>query len=250
MNQQPDIRLDADASEVTLRKIKDTQFALATIAESIKAGEPLGHELAKNVLRVSEYNLAEIGATIGVETQTAADIENRHAKMRAANLRIHELEAQLGNAQAPEVTQMGLRALSDQLNAWWRQEGFGLVSETAFGPYGCKVTLSCHLFGDFPVIDSPTPVSDKERRAQWLESLRQRGFELVKHTSETEIVDCDASRKVLCDLIMKHMPSAKVCAIQNNNFRGTGFTIRSAEVFISKLSDIQALPVSADKMVV
>ncbi|WP_455233157.1 hypothetical protein [Geopseudomonas aromaticivorans] len=248
MSQQPDILLDADASAVALGKIKDVQFALATIAEPIKAGQPLSHELARNVLRVSEYNIAEIGQKIGVETQTAADIEKRHADLRAANLRIRELEAQLGNAQAPEATQMSLRTLNDRLNAWWRKEGFGLVSETAFGPYGCKVTFSCHLFGDFTLIDSPTPVSDKERMAQWHDSLRQRGFMLVSASREVEIADCDASRKALCDLIMEHMPSARVISIGNHSHRGQGFTVRNMEVFIRKLEDILELPVPSEAL--
>jgi len=243
MEQRPEILLGADTKAVTLRKIKETQQALATIADFLNRGAPFEIELASNVLRVSEFNIAEIGQLLGVETQTAVDIEKRFAEIRAANSRIRHLEAQLGDAQPPEATQMSLHRLKDRLEAWWRHEGLGAVFDLDFGPYGCKAVFSCHLYGDFDLVDSPTPVSDKERKAHWHQSLRERGLVLVQRDPGLEVADCDASRKALCDLVAAHMPSAQVSAFKNINRRGQGFTIQGIEVFVRRLDDILKLPV-------
>ncbi|KWU26416.1 hypothetical protein [Burkholderia cenocepacia] len=238
------ITLAPDNLAVALRKIREIQQSLGTIANIIKDGSPLNADLGANVLKVTEFYLGDLGKALGIETDDEAARKLRNANLRAANLKIHELEAQLGDSASPELTQLNLRALAKRLEAWWELEGFGHVSNIAFEPHGCKVTFSCHLFGGFPLVDSKTPVSDKEREHLWHASLQERGFVLTEEGREVSLLDCDASRQALCDLLRSRLPSARVFRMENMHKQNAGdFILRSVEVYIQKISDLLQLPV-------
>jgi hypothetical protein len=240
---KPDIVLDEDATAVVKRLAKEAQQALASLVYFMDSSEPLEHESARTVLSVAEYRMADIGKRLGVETMSGEKVERRHRDLRIANERVRELEAQLGNAQSPELTKLAVRAMEERINDWWRQEGFGHVSEISFGPYVCKVKLSCSLFGDFAVIASETPISDKERKRLWHESLRQRGFVLTEEHSEVGVLDCDASREALCGFIKSRLPTAQVISFENHVRRQSGYVLRGADVYIRNWEEIMALPV-------
>lgn len=242
--EQPEVHLNPDQRAVALRHIQESGSALSLIAEHVHGEKPLSQELAFNALAVTEYKLRDLCQVLGVETNGTREVDARSADLRAANQRIHELEAQLGEGQSPDALQLGLKTLADQLNDWWDSEGFGHISDLHFGPYGAEVQFSCHLFGDFQLTGSDTPISDRERKALWYASLAERGFVLCveKGESQPSIDDCDASRQALRALFSRWMPSAKVVSFDNCG-RGEGFVVRNVKVFIRKLSDIAKLPV-------
>lgn len=244
---RPDIVLNADEQAVVVREVKSMASTLGMLAHMTANGKEIPHETAVSALRSVEYTIQKVGGILKVETQTAADIEERHTKLRTANLRARELEAQLGQAQTPSTTLLALRSLKEQLTRWWELEGFGHVSDVHFEAYGCRVKLSCHLFGDFPLVDSPTPLTDKERKALWYESLRDRGFEIELSRGETAIVDNDASRQALWSLIAMRFPSGYIVGVHNTGSRSSSTLImRDVEVMITNLEDISALPVKLD----
>lgn len=239
-----ELSFNADQTEVATRHIKDVHFALGTILQGLDGKMPLSAELAKNCLGVAEYHLRDLCATLGIETQGSAEIDERHAALRAANGRIRDLEAQLGNAQAPALTQMGIKRLSEQLNHWWDFEGFGHIRELNFGPYGVVAKFSCHLFGEFALTGSKTPVSDRERKALWHAALAERGFVLCTEEGERDpaVADCDQNRRVLAELFEQRMPSAAVTGFHSHGRRGQ-YVLREVEVVIRDFADILTLPV-------
>lgn len=243
------LMLSADDRAVVLREIKDAQFALATVAEQLTEEElPINRELTVNCLQMCEFRLDKIGTKLGIATDSAARLEERHARLRTANLRIHELEAQLGQAQPPEATQLSLVRLTELVQRWWQADGFGHTSEIHFARYGTEVEFSCHLFGDFRLTDSPTPISDKERRAQWHANLKAQGYVLTQvdpASRDLAVVDCDASRKTLAALFATHLPSAKIQSVKNRNNRDGDFVMDSVTVMIRNLADIANLPAFA-----
>ncbi|MGE8063901.1 hypothetical protein [Pseudomonas sp. NPDC089569] len=240
-----DIVLNADEQAVVVREVKSMASTLGILVHLTANGSEISHETAASALRSVEYTIQKVGKILNVETQTAADIEERHAKLRTANQRVRELEAQLGQAQTPATILMALRCLKEKLTRWWELEGFGHVSEVIFEAYGCRVKLSCHLFGDFPLVDSPTPLTDRERKVLWYESLRDRGYELETSSGDTAIVDNDASRKALAALIASRFPSGTIIGISNIGRRGSStLTMRDIELMITNLEDIAALPAS------
>jgi hypothetical protein len=240
-----EITLTPDSRAVALQKLQQIQQALGTLVAVIGHGKrPLDAALPTNILKVAEFELADLGKTLGIETDSAKEREERYSMLRAANMRVRELEAQLGNAQGADVTQSCLKTLDARLNSWWDLEGFGHISNIAFQRYGCTVNFSCSLFGDFRGTDSTTPVSDKERRAQWHASLAERGFTLVQEDErEWALHDCEATRNALLDLIALRLPSARVLKLENvNRSKAAGFILLGVEVYIGNLEDILALP--------
>lgn len=237
-----DIVLNPDQQAVALRHLREVQSGLALLAQQLQKQEPLSPELTRNVLGVAEYELCDLAQTLGVATDTTARIEERHAQLRTANLRIRALEAQLGQAQSPELTQAALKILEARLNEWWDLEGFGHISELSFGPYGCRARFSCHLFGDFSLTRSETPVSDKERKALWHADLRQRGFSLLDDGREVELADLDSCRQALIALFRHRLPTAKVMSFDNHLRHGTDFVLRDVTVMIYSLAEILSLP--------
>lgn len=248
MTSEVKLKLSRDKNAVALRKIRQISDAVGTIFSVIKDGTAVSAELATNCVKVAEFELSHLCKTLGIETDSAKEREQRYADLRAANTRVRELEAMLGSTQPPEATQAALKNMADQLNRWWDLEGFGHISDIAFGQYGCKVDFSCNLFGDFRLLDSDTPVSDKDRKQRWYESLQERGFVLVEDDREWSVSDCDASRKVLQDLIVSRIPSARVTKFDNHyRQRASGFILRGVEVYIGNIAEIQTLPVPPKK---
>ncbi|WP_126223322.1 hypothetical protein [Burkholderia ambifaria] len=250
MSSNQTLKLSRDKNAVALRQIRQIREAVGTIFGIIQDGTAINAELATNCVKVAEFELAYLCKTLGIETDSAQERDQRYVQLRQANERIRELEAQLGNVQAPEVTQMSLKQMAEQLRRWWRHEGFGHISDIAFGEYVCKVNFSCNMFGDFRLVDSDTPVTDKERKGCWYDSLRERGFVLIEDDREWALADCDASRHALCELFKSRLPSSKVFKFDNvQRHRVDGFVIRSAEVYIHQISDILTLPVPEKKAV-
>jgi hypothetical protein len=203
----------------------------------------LTQSMANDVLSITESHIKKLGEILGVATQAAEDSERRHAKIAAANMKISELESMLGKDQDPAQIQMALNTLADQLDGWWDLDGFGHISDISFGRYSCKVDFSCSLYGTFPLVDSPTPLTDKEKKALWEQSLTQRGFVLFERGGETRLMDCEKTRQGMRDLFATRLPSAKISAFVSHETKNVS-ALRSIEVYIHKIEEIKALPVS------
>jgi hypothetical protein len=237
-----EITLSADSQAVLKSKAREVHEAIAILTHFLDQDQSLTVGMSSSALRVAEYKISDIATILGVPTEGSAEIEERHRKLREANIEIRSLKDQLGKSQSPELTQLSLRTLERQLQDWWEKEGFGHIPEIHFKGSGCRAKLSCHMFGDFPILDSPTPISDKERKALWHDELRARGFVLIKEDRDPDILDCDASRKALSELILSRLPSAKIIRVENHCTGNNGFKIRDVEVIIYNLDDIARLP--------
>jgi hypothetical protein len=246
MTPEANLALTADQKAVAIKKIADLHHAVETIYSTLKAGHPLDAGLATNCVKVAEFNLSDLCKAIGVETFSSKEREQRYADLRAANMKVHELEKQLGATVTPEATQHALKNMADHLNQWWDLEGFGHISEISFGQYVCTVNFSCSLFGDFRIIDSETPVSDRGRKEDWHDSLRERGFVLANEDRDWSVVDNDANRAILIDLFATRLPSSKVAKFENHHRRkAKDFSLRRVEVYIYEITEILTLPIKS-----
>lgn len=246
MTTEPMLSLSADQQAVARQKITHMHHALSTIFSALNDGREIGADFATNCVKAAEFNLADLCKALGVEIFGEKEREQRYSELRAANLRIHDLETQIGSKMPPDAVQNAITNIAEHLNKWWLTDGFGYVHDIQFGPYGvCRGRFSCRLNGGFPILESATPVSDKENRAAWIASLRERGFELVRDDSEWALADCDANRAALIQLFAKHIPSAKICRFENfNRWRASGFILTHAEVHIDRIFEILALPIA------
>ncbi|BCQ23121.1 hypothetical protein NK8_12460 [Caballeronia sp. NK8] len=243
MTTEATLTLSADQQEVAQQKIRSINGAIGTIYSILKEGRALPTELATNAIKVAEFDLSDLCKALGIETFSSKEREERYAKLRAANMEIYELKAQLGGTVTPEATQECLNNMADRLRTWWKLEGCGHISEIDFGQYVCKVKFSCLLM-NHSYSFSDTPVSDKASRKTWVQSLQERGFEIVRDDSEKEVLDSEKSRQAIIDLFAQRLPSADVVKFENFCRRDkSGFVLRGVEIYIRKIGDILALPV-------
>lgn len=237
------VNLNADQQAVLRKALSTCCSGLQTLHEFATKGI-LDAELCRNVLTTTEHELSNVSKIVGVEIDSTAKIERRHEKIRSANMRIHELEAQLGAAVGPAHIQKGMERLKKRLDSWWDLEGFGFITDAKFNSYGnCEVTFSCSLFGSNFGMFSATPVSDKERYALWVADLRARGFVLMNSRHEKNVVvDSDANRTALGQLFGLRLPSAHIASYTNHGNSEGMFSMRDVQVIIRDLADIEALP--------
>jgi hypothetical protein len=240
------ITLSPDSREVVTKQLREGISALATVLDILKGSDTLSAGITRTVLRVTEYALSDVAKTTGIETQTRADIEQRHADVRRLNMRVRELESQIGAGASPEILKHGLTAASAKLKAWWRAEGFGHTAELSFTDYGkIKATLSCHLFGRHIYSMSKTPLSDREKHERWISSLEERGFTLhfPEGRGDPEIEDCDRSRQGIARLLRSRLPSCDIAQTRNHKgYQTEKLSLKDVEIYIHDLADVFALP--------
>lgn len=240
----------ADQQAVFHREIRDQIMGYATLGEILESGRPLPRDLTRNILYLGESHNAEMCKLTGIETDSSKERDERYLRVRELNARVRELEQQMGSAASMAQTVAHLGVLAAKLNYWWDLEGFGHISKLSFNQYGAlEVEFSCHLFGDFALIGSITPVSDKTRKQLWLESLTNKGFML--HTAPDErdpvLLDNDHNRRALTSMLKTAFPSCDVVETTNHNGRDGVMTMRGMHVYIRKVEEVDALPLKPKK---
>ncbi|AQT06302.1 hypothetical protein [Acetobacter persici] len=259
----------------TISSITDDQTAVA-IREIREAGSSLGmvHNMLKNdtfpgdaenrsgelvvlAVRKATRHVIELAKTLGIPSEEAEEVTRRHAAIRKANLRIRDLESQLGESVTPDKVRQAIKSYSKRINYWWKVYGFGHVRSFVFEEHIIKVSLSCLPFGDFAIIDSKTPVSDKERRALWRKSLEARGILLAEDergSRDFTPVDCDQTREALTRIIMAAFPTCRITSFSSHVAHDTTlpdgrihYTLRDIEIIIYSASEVAALPLPEER---
>jgi len=239
--------LNPDQRAVVQREAREAMFALKTLVDFSAQDEPLRLDLAFNILYTTEARVAELGKLLGIELDSAKARAARYAELRAANYKVANLERQLGQAATPATILPAVASLCEKVRAWWRRDGFGHVSEVQVMQYGMSLKLSCHLMFR-TMLDSESPLTDKQSKADWYQSLEARGFELVyANNDEPMVAATTENQQLLEELVRKAFPSARMATF-TAHFRGTGSNdhaesvLREFEVFLPELAEVAALP--------
>lgn len=236
--------LTEDASAVARRELQQLSSGIRYLHDMLLPGMPVNRDFIYNVLYVAEARLTQMGQITGVETDGANAIADRMKALQTANARIRELEAELGKGASPAHAEQSIKYLCEKLAAWWRKDGLGFMRDATFNQYGnLRVTFSCTLFGSNNSMLSETPVTDKERHSQWLNSLELLGFELMDgHTARGHhLTLSDKNRVALMAMIQRSLPSATLHSI-NSHHSKNGLRIQDITVYIENLNDVLALP--------
>lgn len=236
-----DVELNDDQRAVLSKELQEHLFAMGHLYSSLQKNEPLAREMVRNILYLGEARIAKVAKFTQIELDSEKEREERYSRMRALNERIRELEQELGQSGTVSQTQAHLKLLAQGVESWWRKEGLGYSRELYFKESGAiKVELSCLGTGDFLILDSDTPVSDKEAKRLWVQRLKEKGLVLAdSNRSDVEVVDCDQSHAVLNAMVTSRFPSARIISSTNHKDWRTGTMIlRSLDVYIQDPDDI------------
>ncbi len=244
-----DRELDADQRAVAANTLRELQMGVNVLAQTFRDQGLLPAQLTKSVLSVAEHRIADLGRLAGVSTNSEADIAARSASLREANLRIQELESQVGAQTGAATLAEALSHYAQRVEDWWEREGLGYVRSFSFGRHGqLELELSCTPTGGFLLSShSETPITDAQEKALWLRTLAERGFVLLEGTTldDCAVKDCDASRECLLALLTRALPSASVTEFRQLRHRKGGFALRSVKLYVRKLTDLDSLQAPA-----
>lgn len=235
-------RLSADELAVCKKALTDSMLGLRTLYENLEKSEEVDLGLAHTVLAVGEYRSSDLCKTLGIDMDSVQEREQRVAKLRAANGRVHELEQLLGQAGSPEACSLFVKELNRKLSHWWDTQGFGYVRKFALNEWGSlSVQFSCNLYLGSRMFSS-TPVSDKKDHEIWLETLSENGYVVVpsKRGHDPALLDCDQNRKKLLALFAQ-FDNAVVTSMENHYGKDEP-SLRSCTVLFRDLGELAELP--------
>ena len=234
--------LSDDQKAVLLRSLQSLYSTSGQLHQFVEQNL-LTTEMAAMLPSLLESYYSEVAKALGYQSQLLKEKEERHAKIKEANLKIRALEEKLGSSRSVDGLKEQLEHLTKQVKTWWGTEGFHHISEMTFTAYGgLDVAFSFMLdhFGRY----TKTPVTDKKNKKTHIESLRAKGFvfaDFEEYQSERlQLIDNEENRKLLLAMLRKRFPSIEVRRWDNeSSFSDSDiFTIRRVEATIDELTDI------------
>ena len=241
MSEETYIVLNPDDKEFVLKQLTKTYSALSVLYDVVKE-DRAKRDLIDNVLGVSEYQLADLSKRLDYEGTLNKQIKERHAAIKAANVRIRELEKQLGSNRPLDGLEQQIKYLHDIVAEFWQSQGFGrYIKGFSVGPYGVlklKLTFSIGKVGSS---FSDTPVSDRKTHHEQIESLQNQGFELLmENNQDHEMKNSDTNKEKLINIIKTRFPSAIISRINAHSMGlNQDMYIRMIEVHIRNLTDLE-----------
>jgi len=240
------ITLDADQRQVLEKVLQEMRYACGYLSDQIKSDQAVKKETAHNALYIVESSLSQLCKDMGIEMESVAEREARYAQIRQANLRIHELERQIGGAVTPHALSAGIKEYARRIDQWWDEYGFGYISQMEFGKHGgCQLKLSLNPRARLHSI-SQTPVSDKESYDAWLSELESFGCTILREHGhgDEEIQDTPAARDYLKKLVLTHFPTATLTDVESRYLRSGQCTLRYLGVYVPCFQEIADLKIS------
>ncbi|MFY2597239.1 hypothetical protein ACOTHJ_12615 [Achromobacter xylosoxidans] len=225
------VQLTADQKAVLLKQLETTSLMLKTLYQQLHT-DSLTDGFTVTSLGLLEQQIRDLSKATGVPCESAAELEERTARMRAANRRVRELESQIGTQAAQADVSLGVRAISEAFRRWWKVRGFGHASNVRFDDYGnLHAELSGNLFPPGRLM-SVTPVTDELNAAQWFQSLKDRGFQIgTKGYGDEGVIDCPETRAALAALFSE-IPSLLICEVRTACNKENKFKLRQIDVLV------------------
>lgn len=231
--------LSPDNKAVAEKMYQQLHFSLKELIECYNQGT-LDEGFKKTLLSVSEHNLSGLLKAFGYEGILKKEKKERHSKIRSLNEENRELRKQLGDKVSNEDAREKIKNLSETIKKWWRKKGFGHTSDIDFTEYGiCKVKFSCMMSGDFMLIGDETPVLSKEKKKDWVQELKDQGYNIKPEDRYNwEVVDNDKNKDLIIKNIKNRFPSVSIHSFENWYGRKSLPTLRDVTLYIHNLDDI------------
>lgn len=232
--------LTDDDMKVVLQRLSEIYSTTGELYNQLKKNE-LTEEFKDCLFGLIESYTSEASKVLKYDSQATTKILARHADIRQANQRIHELEKLLSeNTQVSGLKEL-FYDMKDALNKWWRKQGFNLVTDDEFGGYGYKGRF-CLDTSHISFI-STRPVTEAKEQKSRLEQMIEDGYEFTKEDrNEYVLLDTPKNRELLTKLAKSKLPSLHISKWENWCLHNKdGFKVRSFECYIRDLNDLKLL---------
>lgn len=201
---------DKDSKEKALKAVNDLLSSLSFFRQLIPA-DPQRSEVCTH-LSLLEHGLADLSAATGYNGMVAQEQEQRHAEIRAANLKIRELTEQMGQTMTGEAISAGLRRYENLLRAWYETAGFRYAS-IDFNEWNMRIDMGHEINNQHA--DEPH-LADKAAYAAAIRSntipliTSDIGWDLAVDRYHSCPLDTDNNRRKIIELYAASFPGAIV----------------------------------------
>lgn len=238
MEKEALVVLNEDQKAVALKELQELHSVTKHLYASVSK-EELTLDMRRVLCSLCESHVGKASVVLGYDSDLAKELEERFADIRTANMRIHELERQLGCCDITNVLPQKIKSLSRSIRDWWRKEGFGHVSNIYYTEHGyVRVKLCCLLMNhDYSMSDEP--VTQARTREQWIEDLKIRWHLFQPEAREWSPLLDDHNRDELMRTIKSRFHSAEMTEIRGHIGRKPEMAMREAEFIIYDLKDVE-----------
>lgn len=227
--------LDEDQKNGCVKKINEIGFAIATVKERI-GNETLDVNMRECVLGMVEFHIAELGTIVGYDSLAKEKIEERSKEIRECNLRIRELEEQLGSGKAIDGLSEQLTHLAKVIDDWWRGTGIGHIYDgvrfTNYGSVEVELKIS---------VGSRTFEERKERsKKEIIARLLGEGWDLLQvKGDDPRIRDTKWNKERVISILKNRFPSVEVLSMEIGRVYGSEeLCLKGLKVLIYEVGDV------------
>ncbi|MEX3623738.1 hypothetical protein [Viridibacillus arvi] len=242
--------LDADKKAVVEREIKSAYGALATLLEWVR-NDSLTVEMKESLPNLVDLYLRNVKESIGFTgEESEREKEIKESIGQYYQKEIKELQQALANQNSIAGISATTKLAFEKIDKWWGIEGFDYIRKKSITEGGLIKLELGFMIDSLTSRYSKTPVSDKELLKTKVQYLEEKGFQFTpkKRGYRLDVIDNDNNRKLLQQIIKEAFPSSRIWKFENhmrrtNDEKDDYFVIRSVEITIVELSDIDRLEI-------
>lgn len=214
------IEFDEAKKTAISKSIKDGYFVFQTLLDSLSKDE-LEVGFSETLLSLMESHVVDIHKGFDFGSVLAKEKEERYLEIRELNSQNHELRQQLGEKVSAEDVRECLKNIESKIRAWWKEVGFGHVSNLECGTYVIQATLCCI---ELMHLDN--------------EAIERAGYEVYDAHGDCGMAHTHGNINILKAQLKERFPSSEIVEMKVlcNDTRGS--YIREARVIIRNYEDV------------
>lgn len=217
------MEISKSKEKIFLEKYNHIMFVLSYCKDKV-VNKTLSEKENEMYLSLLESYTSDILEIMGYDKKLKNDIRERSKSLREANLKIRDLEKQLGQKVSMSDIVYGFEAYSKEIKDWWKEEGF-----ISFKPFSLtnnkviEVDLSLTPHKEYNSMFKSNIESENEK----LKEKDEINFKKLSEKydfSNFKLVDNDKNRNLLFSVILNKFPNVIFKELKTSkNKDGTGY---------------------------
>lgn len=237
-NDRTVVPLTEENKKASIAKLNETMSNLAFLRDLLKRG-PINKTDVWTYLGLNEHFQADLSELLDYGSVLAAEMKTRHEEIRAANIKIRQLEQERGKEVSPDAVYGALKLYETIFNAWYNNEGFRFA-DTKFSYNGLRAEFSAEMELDAGCSYPNDPVY----AALWTKDAGTKqkmdsGWDIICEPYHAELLDTDNNKKKFTELITKAFPGVRINGFPSRRNDFKSFSMRP-DIFVP-YSDIRKL---------